>query len=142
MMSLRTLQMIRLNFCFLPCLTLMSLALWLMPTTNLIYMMTQYGNHFVIISSLLSFYLGLHPEYKGSLIKVTTVMMQMSMGLGVIITIVYWTVLHKLILVKLAEAEVTAFKKDMVYLLMVGIHFFPLIAVTINMALSKVNFRT
>ncbi|TNV76366.1 hypothetical protein FGO68_gene17695 [Halteria grandinella] len=109
---------------------------WTHPITQFVYM-TMWGNTTSLITSFFSLYITIKgTENVGSKIKKWNyLLLEFVFSMEMVITVIYWTVLHDMIMAKLkAEGNEHGIP------LQIGIHSVPLIAVCCNVVLSKVRF--
>ncbi|TNV77689.1 hypothetical protein FGO68_gene4394 [Halteria grandinella] len=126
LLSLKGVQVLR-CLLSLSCYILTILSLLKFPVSSQIYYFTNIGNNLVWISGALQFLLG---GEKGKsnfgLFKTTVALSEFAMTFQIIITVVYWTLLHSWI-VGLAYKDPSNPDLEL-YWLMVFIHSWPLVA--------------
>lgn len=130
--SLQTLRFLLALSCFL--ITSWSVSLY--PLSSQIYFFTNIGNNLVALSALLAFMLGNgKPQRNPRLHKYASILTEYSLPVEILITAVYWPVLHKGMV---AHAE--SMNSESMYWLFCISHSWPLIASFLHVLFTKCIF--
>ena len=116
--------------------------IWLNPVDNNFYF-TLWGSNINIISLFLSIVAGTETYHTSkSLRNFTGILCELAFAFQVLITTVYWPVLHpwvlEVLLPEISQTDETL--AEVMYYLNVFIHSVPLVAAMINVALSRIVF--
>ena len=95
--------------------------------------MTLWGSQATVIVTALSIY---QTSYGGSptLNKTIQYIMEFTLNMQVIITVVYWSVLHEWLMNIIADKPILIF-------INIWIHILPFVVMAINVGLSKIRFK-
>lgn len=135
MLSFESVQILRFILA-VSCFLITSWSVSLYPLSSQIYFFTNIGNNMVALSALLSFMLGNgKPERNPRLHKYASILTEYSFPVQILITAVYWPVLHKS-MTTVAEQNGS---KSMYWLFCIS-HSWPLVASFLHVLFTKCVF--
>ncbi|CDW82342.1 UNKNOWN [Stylonychia lemnae] len=124
----------------IPSILIFILSLIKLRYSSLVIFLTQWANHIVIISFILSIYSGTFKyQHNLKLKRYAAISTQLAFVMQLIVVSIYWPLLHKLAMEKIMETTDEVMRTYLIYH-MLFIHSIPFAAVTINVICSKVIF--